>query len=275
MFAWNNNKKLLKAAKKGDLKTVQYLIENESADMNAEQKNGDETPLYLALASKRYPVAQYLMENKKTILPALEAAIKNNNLPVLEFLVVNKCGVNYQMDKADPTPLHLAAQYGQIGMAEYLIGLGADIFASQIRQDICIGWNNGENYMATPTAVAIWYEQNDMANFLEKCCNDARKQYDDITNAAKEGVIVEEENLMLKRLNGKEDSESMWRKALVLAGTLKIETDDVKKLAIVGQLCEIIKQTPYEKSLELYEKIAPNIDKNSRNQMETIIRNQR
>jgi ankyrin repeat protein len=122
---------LHRQCRNGNLKNVQYLIENDFADVSAKNKKG-QTPLHLACAGNqplKMKIVKFLIEEQKAdsaiTCNAGKAAVhysaENGLLSVLRYLVEEK--------KADPaaacnegkTALHYAAESRDLNVLRYLI----------------------------------------------------------------------------------------------------------------------------------------------------------
>ncbi len=266
MFGLTDNEKLLKAAKRGDLKAVKHWIESQQTDVNA-QHYGGLTPLYLAACEYHKDVVDYLLLNKETLKPALDVAMKKNNVPALKFLIETsgypvKTDFNYnQRDIActEPTLLLEAAEYGHVEVCEYLLEAGADIKACVLRPDNAWinSYNKSGNYGVTryPTAIDIaFHAKNEkLVNFLEN--------YSPTEHRAQKEKSTEER---VSKMTAQE-----------LERALTYDEELLQFLLVTQQLVKHLEKFPYKESKSVYTKIRPKVDDKNREAIETMIRNKR
>jgi ankyrin repeat protein len=84
--------------------------------------------------------------------PSVKEATKSGNIAEVLTRVKNEGNINYK-DKSGYTPLHYAAEYGQMEIAQYLVSNGANI-------------NARDNDGYTPLQLAVFEEHKDLVVFL-------------------------------------------------------------------------------------------------------------
>jgi uncharacterized protein len=119
---------LIDAAKAGDLARVRELIMRDPSAASASDTTG-ETPLMAALYRGHRQVVDELAETiARTGQLDIFAAAGSGRLDALESALARSASVtSYAYDGW--TPLHLAAFFGHLALAERLLGAGADIQA--------------------------------------------------------------------------------------------------------------------------------------------------
>ena len=118
---------IIKAAKSGKQRSVQYLIEHE--DCNSKTKIDNNKLLWIACENGHLQLAHYLIE-KTGAYPEesyyfcqtpLHIACENGHLPIVQYLI-EKLGVDKEpRDYDGNTPLHYACRRGHLLVAQYLI----------------------------------------------------------------------------------------------------------------------------------------------------------
>ena len=123
---------LYRAAKKGHVAVVQYLVE---CGANKETRTlNDETPLFAAAEQGHVEVVRILVEHgankhafcKCGLTPLHEASFRGH-VAVAEYLLEQGCDVNCVGCHKASTPLHLAASSGNLGVAQLLLRFGAKL----------------------------------------------------------------------------------------------------------------------------------------------------
>ncbi len=282
MFGLSNKEKLLKAAKTGDLESVQHLIENECTEVNAGgginaredglwftccfltlwdiyanrpvfmNKNlGDTqkaTPLYLAAQGGHTEVVDYLLEFDDTLEPALYYAIQEKDPETLKFLVdYTKINVNSH------DMLYRAAEFGSNEAVEYLLSEGA----MEIGPAISVAEERG--YQKTVQLLKNYNRPSSRGK------SRARKPKS-TTNGKSKDIINEPVA---------KSSTKRREQALTVVKQLSNGVEEIKKLALVGKLCDIMRAGDYEETSSLYEEIAPKIDKSVHSKLQEVIREHR
>ncbi len=281
-----NNEKLLKAAQNGDLAVVKEMIEKHRTEVNAENYGGV-TPLYLALVNEHTDVADYLTKRKGAVWPAVEMAIKKNNLPVLQWLIDGQnLNVNYQPDGNYPTALHVAAQYGRLEIAHYLVEQGAKVTACQKEMKITISPKDSEAFYVTPLDIAKRHNHKEVCAFLKSCIKKGINVvktgkhapiYTNLYRSGKSGAkgMVSASSKPKSRVSSKEMATKRRQQALFFVKELHLVSDDVKKLAMVGELCRILETGNQQESQVLFKEIESKIDKNVRRSLLRVVQKQR
>lgn len=138
------------AARKGYVNIMRLLIQ---AGANLDARDAEnETPLDYAIHNKQKEIVIYLIRNKAKFSQGLGEMVMVGGGEGVQYALDQ--GVNlYQTDAQGKTPLHKAAQQGDVEVAKLLLQVGANINARDI--------NN-----ATPLDDAIRYNHKDMVLFL-------------------------------------------------------------------------------------------------------------
>lgn len=119
----NEKKEILRAAKKGDLKTVQVLVEQDKSLLDVRDKDGS-TPLH--------------------------CASWKGHVAVVEFLIDAGADINDHNENSHwgTTPLHAAAHGNQKSVAKVLIDKGADLHARNLNDQTPLGETTVHNAKA-------------------------------------------------------------------------------------------------------------------------------
>ncbi len=180
MFGWTQNEKLLKAAKSGDLERVKYWIEQKQTDVNAENY-GQLTPLYLAINGNHTHIVEYLIQNEQTILPAIDVAMRQNDVSSLKYLIERaQININQRANEYETTLLHQAAEYGHVPVVEYLLSIGADDLAKTYKkpdEGLFHVDEDSYSYRAAAIDLAYHYKHKKLVAFMESY---AQAKYQDI-----------------------------------------------------------------------------------------------
>ncbi len=146
------------AAEMGNSRAI-GLLAAKRADLNIRDKNGD-TPLHLAIRSGNMKAARALIEagahlslsNHDGIQPLMTAAIKKNGQYLVSLLIFHGARVNVT-DHHKNTPLHYAAQTGNLQSVRILVNAGATRTTTN---------QQGE----TPTSLAESHRHRSVVKFL-------------------------------------------------------------------------------------------------------------
>ncbi|CAM4761290.1 unnamed protein product [Rotaria magnacalcarata] len=158
---------LYMAAQENHIEVVKFLLAN-GANQSLATEDGF-TPLAVSLQQGHEKVVAILLENdskgSKVRLPALHIAAKKNDTKAAALLLQgdNQPDLNYKgvgfvncTTKSGFTPLHIAAHYGNLEVAQLLISRGADV-------------NYAASQNITPLHVASkWGKENIVRLLLEK-----------------------------------------------------------------------------------------------------------
>ena len=148
------------AARDGDVEKVSGLIDQGVA-MDVPGDNG-ETPLILAILGGQPAVVDLLIEKGADLrarnsggFTALHAAAYVGDVDTASKLLGKGAIVNDQENKAEVTPLSVAAEEGHVEMARVLVEHGADLEAVE---------RNGY----TPLSRALWRDQKEVVALLQQ-----------------------------------------------------------------------------------------------------------
>ncbi|CAF3397944.1 unnamed protein product [Rotaria socialis] len=171
---------LYMAAQENHIEVVKFLLAN-GANQSLATEDGF-TPLAVSLQQGHEKVVAILLENdskgSKVRLPALHIAAKKNDTKAAALLLQGESqpDLNYKeggfvncTTKSGFTPLHIAAHYGNLEVAQLLIARGADV-------------NYAASQNITPLHVASkWGKDNIVKLLLEKSAQIDAKTKDGLT----------------------------------------------------------------------------------------------
>ncbi len=245
-----------------DKKTFNELTDKTVFEIwnNASEKNQNDMIVYLL----------------KTVLPYARSSflhlIKNNNegaLGRLRWRVETGFDVNF-CDENNATPLHFAVAYKRKEMAELLLNAGADV----LTEGLVVVSTDSEKmtYYGTPKYIAKRIGNQELINLIE--------QYEEKQLAAEHTVLEEKVKSVINRqkllLRANAINEIQLEKtATDITKQMQRDFNKVRKLALIGYMCDILGMLPYQKSMSLYEKVVSQTDKETREKMKNIIRENR
>ena len=125
---------LMIAAREGDLKKVQQVVERDSSLVNC-RDDSNQTPLHIATKNNHFPIVEWLVQRNADVNlvtidndTALHISVRNGNYEMAKFLVDKGAEVNICLNTAG-TALHSAAGLGRSDLVELLLNHGADVNA--------------------------------------------------------------------------------------------------------------------------------------------------
>ncbi len=266
--AWTDSSLIL-AVKNNDLAAVKKLIETESflrPKANPAVRHGYCTPLYLAVLKGNDEIADYLKTYPAAVMQSVECALLTDDIGMI-MNVFNGRGLNAPLNKNGETLLHVAARVGMNSeMLDCLIRSGADALIEM--KDPKTG------RMVLPSEVA---QQNDSLYAYVKLKQAEREA---LASGRKPYQVFVEEELQ------KPEPEPEQVIPMTKAELKKMKPDElekelttndtmIKRLLITGLLADAFKIFPYDKSREIYKKVAPKLDISNRHLVEETIRAQR
>ncbi len=267
--------KLLAAAQSGNLDKVKYWVEEKYVDMNVCGRN-DVTPLYLAASHNHKDVVDYLC-HADTVKSAIDFAISRGNVQALKLLIESS-GVDIEKreNAKHPTLLHKAVKSGHVPVVQYLLEIGADVNAP-LYWDWCLSIYSCRYGEKTrwPTARDIAYHRGNrkmvtaIDNFVRGIKRDTPENQNILSDADK--TVVPVNKLKLSKDKGDEQNN----RVLYLVQQLQNNNDNVKKMALIGELCQIMATFDYEKSKSVYDEIAPRVEKSVQEKLQSVVRQQR
>lgn len=162
------------AAKNGRLEVVKYLIEK-GADVNQLNIN-KESPLFFAIKNNREKVVELLLEkgaiaqlgNNVSENTPLHYAAEIGNLTIAKHLLYRGANINSQ-NKYGQTPLYNAAFHGNIEMVDFLLKNNADQHIKLKDDFYDLGYNSGIHHLKgyTPIDIAKILNNNDIVRTLQ------------------------------------------------------------------------------------------------------------
>ena len=124
---------LFKAAEKGYLGIVKYLVENKAQSVNSKDSS-DQTPLHQAAFNGHLNIVKYLVDNgadlnvKNTAgKTPLHYAAAQGDLESVKYFIENQSQNPNLKDNLGQTPLHQAIFNGRLTVVEYLVRNDADL----------------------------------------------------------------------------------------------------------------------------------------------------
>lgn len=138
---------LLEAAKLGDLKEVQRLLEHKGSDVQLRGKD-EHTALHWAAWGGHIPVVQHLIDNgapleartKRQDRTALFFAAAQNHLSTVGFLLEKGADANANSKHDGATAVHKAAQQGHEQVVRLLLANGASVNSKDIEGLRPLNW---------------------------------------------------------------------------------------------------------------------------------------
>uniref|UniRef100_A0A6P7GEX0 Uncharacterized protein LOC114338418 n=1 Tax=Diabrotica virgifera virgifera TaxID=50390 RepID=A0A6P7GEX0_DIAVI len=163
----NNQKQTLvhKAAESGDLKALQYLVEDCKMDVNVYDVHGNLPVHMIDMRYHSISILKYLKDkganlsisniHKHTLI---HKAAQSGDLEVLQYLVEN-CKMDVNVSDVDGNvPAHFAAKSNKVEILRYLKTIGSDL-------------NQRNHQRATLVDMAAAEDAVDVLNFLKGECN--------------------------------------------------------------------------------------------------------
>ena len=156
----DGTKRIHRAAKKGDAKKVEQIIQKDPREVNVQNKLGW-TPLYLASMFGRVEVVRLLLANNASIETGnilderpLAKAAKFGHHEVAQVLLDHGANIHC-VDRYGQTPLHEAAGNGKRKVVDLLLSRGADV----LKKD-------NKNQTAGDCALAVGFKE--LAQYLHE-----------------------------------------------------------------------------------------------------------
>ena len=121
------------ATEKGFLQIVEYLASN-GADLTLRNQKGD-TPIHIAaMIEDNIQIVQYLIEKKNVNvnitgnydMTPLHIACNSGNLPLVKYLISKGANINAVDKFQNWTPLHVAVFSNKVEIVKYLVSQGAN-----------------------------------------------------------------------------------------------------------------------------------------------------
>ncbi len=206
-----------------------------------------------AVDNGNFKEVKALFENRKNNLLgdtipmwyAFRGAAIKGNIPTLEYLINHKMDVNYYPGYSGETALYWAVNKGHLDVVKFLHGKGADMYLKH--RDI-VGYDKDGNCIFSyenPLVMAKRLGRQEIFAFLDshKDVSSADRQY----HHQIESIVNE----------------------------LIVDSNSDKNELLANDLCDIINTFEYRQSVRIYKRIAPSVNKNVRQKLETIIREQR
>ncbi len=204
------------------------------------------------------------LQNPIAMWYGMRPAAIRGNVPLLKHLIQNKMDVNYNVLSNGETALYLAAQSGHLNAVRFLYEQGADMFISR---EYTVQQQDGtfKTYRENALDVAKRMGHTAVFQFL-----DSHKGVKVVASNGKNQA-----NLTSPSHKAKTDEQLLYNKAMRVVTKLTKNTYTVNKLLLIAELCDIMNSFSYQQSISFYRKVVSNIDKEVRQKMETVIREQR
>ncbi len=253
------------AIEKGNLSLFQLITDKQSL---SEMNDSERYELYRMTEQYQQPdMALHMIKNDMAwICEGFLYAIKTGDVETLKtHIQQGEININ-KTDFSGLTPLHWAAASGQTEVAKLLIQNGANVLLEGLMS------HKGEDGQTTriygrPSRMAKKLGFNETAGYLKNC----------EVKVESEQVSLAEVGADLKAIKRRQKpvKEDIRETALKITEGINSATDIIKKMALVGCLCDLFETITYEQGVSLHKELAPKMDKDVRGKVEKIIRDGR
>ncbi len=220
---------------------------------------------------KQYDIQKHIIANDEPFIrKSIITAIKNNLFEQLKHRIdngfdINFCGTDGVM------PLHMAVAYDRPEMVKILLDAGANIFAEGLI-DYSVSKDKKIRMYGTAKYMAQRLNKTQIVKIIQQY---EEKKSVECQRIADEQMQSEIKELVLLAQIGQSGEQYIHQTVEKITTDLNKDIGAVQKLALVGYLCQLFELLPYQQGISVYKKIAPHTDKDVREKMKNILRNNR
>ncbi len=268
-LSWGEQR-IIDATERGDLNEVKRLMETSSlfrdkTEIEISDECGylESSALCVAIERGYKKLEGYLRTCKNMEYSALKNAVRREDMELIQR-IFNGRDINTVWTEEGHTILHVAAKIGTLEIVKELIDNGADAHMKV--------WSPELQRSLKPSDLTWDDDVKDVLKRFEKRKPRSVQSFSSVTPAANtNSASVAVSDDMRHQLQAELDKMTPNQLEKELISNEKL----VERLMIAIMLAEAFKVFPYDKSVDLYEKLSPKMDDKNRPLVETVIRNQR